>query len=58
MIIIPIYERVENIWLKKLLYERERMIRKYRGKYTEENILIERHKRLDKLDRLIKIYGN
>lgn len=55
---IAAYERVQNIWLKKLLYERERMIMTYRGKYAEENILNERRIRLERIERLIKLYGD
>jgi len=54
---VSVYERVENIWLKKLLYERERIIMKYRGKYLEEDILNSIQKRYEKIERLIKIYG-
>ncbi len=54
---ISVYERVQNIWLKKLLYERERIIMKYRGEYLEEDILNTIQKRYEKIDRLIKIYG-
>jgi hypothetical protein len=53
---IAAYERVQNIWLKKLLYERERIIMKYRGKYLEEDILNSIQKRYEKIERLIKIY--
>ncbi len=54
---ITIYERVQNSWLRKLLYERHRMVMKYTGKYAEENILNERRIRLERIERLIKIYG-
>lgn len=54
---IESYERVQNIWLKKLLYARERMIMLYRGQYVEENILNERRKRIERIERLIKLYG-
>jgi hypothetical protein len=54
---IAVYERVQNIWLKKLLYARERMIMMYRGQHAEENILNERRIRLERIERLIKLYG-
>jgi hypothetical protein len=54
---IAAYERVQNIWLKKLLYEREKIIMKYRGKYLEEDILNSIQKRYEKIERLIEIYG-
>jgi hypothetical protein len=54
---IATYERVQNIKLRKLLYERERIIMKYRGKYLEEDILNSIQKRYEKIERLIKIYG-
>lgn len=54
---IKSYERVQNIWLKKLLYERDRIIMTYRGKYFEENILNEVRIRLERIERLIKIYS-
>jgi hypothetical protein len=56
-VMITAYERVQNIWLRKLLYERERIIMKYRGKYLEEDILNSIQKRYEKIERLIKIYG-
>lgn len=55
---IEIYENVQNIWLKKLLYERERMIMTYRGKHAEESILERRRIRLERIERLIKLYGD
>lgn len=54
---IAAYERVRNIWLKKLLYTRHRMIVMYRGQYTEENILNNRRIRLERIEQLIKLYG-
>jgi hypothetical protein len=57
MMIIPIYERVQNIWLRKILYEREYMVRKYWGKWASEDVLNERKKRFEKLNRIIKQYG-
>jgi hypothetical protein len=53
---IAVYERVQNIWLRKLLYEREGLVMTYRGKYAEENILNERRIRLERIERLIKLY--
>lgn len=55
---IEAYERVKSIWLKKLLYERERMIMTYRGKHAEEIILERRRIRLERIERLINLYGN
>jgi hypothetical protein len=55
---VSVYERVQNIWLRKLLYERERIIMTYRGKYLEEDISNSiQKKRYEKIERLIKIYG-
>lgn len=54
---ISVYERVQNIWLKKPLYARGRVIMMYRGQYAEENILNERRIRLERIERLIKLYG-
>lgn len=55
---ITLHERVQSIWLKKLLYSRHRMIVMYRGQYAEENILNERRIRLEKIERLIKLYDD
>ncbi len=54
---IAIYERTQNIWLRKLLHERERIIMKYRGKYLEEGVLNSIQKRYEKIEGLIEIYG-
>lgn len=55
---ITTYERVQSIWLKKLLYERERMIMMYRGRYAEGNILNKRKLRLERINELIMLYGD
>jgi len=57
MITIPIYERVSNKWLKKLLYERERIIREYRGRYDNGDVIFIRQLRLEKLESIINKYG-
>jgi len=52
---IKIFE-VNNIWFKKLLYERENMVVRHRGRYYEPNVQKEIDNRFNKIESIINKY--